>query len=677
MTPAARAAERRRAERRGRGGKSRKEQRRKVKRERISKEALAKPALSRTSLPAIYKGAARFSADDERYGSIEMVRMARDCGLLDDVIEETTWHYAGESPGRKRTEHRQNGRTGSWYLAYLAFVNSGKADIRPWWKETYAELWWECGFDERPKYPTVRRRFIELEERGMEQLFAGTVPLIQLAVAMSGGRSCYDLVADCTEAETNARLHHDCREEDGCKGWAPLVFNRHGRRILPKDKSTEAPAASTAEAKAHRQEVNELPFDPDAGEDLLGQVEEMTREEHEGYLRLKIGGHWYRLLDCDAGVRAYTRGEKKLKFWVGYYNLKATDVFFGIPVINIVDAADEQEWNFIDELLTRIDAVCGLKHVRSLITDKGFAVPPVFEKCARHDITLVAPLRAEKGDDEAPRDRDDFDRDGIPRCKHCGGPTEFVRFSKKPNPRLWVRCARPYALDEDGKPSDACLKEQTVSCSKDWRYLLPLWRNTEAFQALVHLSLPKENAHHQGRRKNANGGNSESSRPRRRGRNVQQARAFMSTTLDWLKLDDRMGYLPGSALRVAGKDDGAFTLSGEDWAKKMEAERRAEGLNRPYGERAVKLGLGPLLPARKAVRNADTDEISGAPATSNELGDDTPSTRAAATTTARTSSRAERTRVERDNDSRDVGDYDWASGPPPPAQPPPDDELPF
>lgn len=83
------------------------------------------------------------------------------------------------------------------------------------------------------------------------------------------------------------------------------------------------------------------------------------------------------------------------------------------------------------------------------------------------------------GGDLQRHDKDSHDRHGIPRCKHCGGPSSFVRFSvgdrKKPaeerNPRLWYLCMLG--------STPACAREQTIACSTDWRLLVPLWR-TEA-----------------------------------------------------------------------------------------------------------------------------------------------------------------------------------------------------
>jgi len=172
-------------------------------------------------------------------------------------------------------------------------VQSGTPDIQPWWKEASAEMWWEAGFARRSGNATVRRRFIELEELAVEDFFAASAGLVRLVIDRSGGHVGFDIAVECTEAETNARLHHDCREGDGCPGWAPVVVNRHARRILPKDAGSARPALSTADANAHREQINEQPFpaDPDDAREMVGDAGHITHEADGDGARVKVGGH--------------------------------------------------------------------------------------------------------------------------------------------------------------------------------------------------------------------------------------------------------------------------------------------------------------------------------------------------------------------------------------------------
>jgi hypothetical protein len=56
-------------------------------------------------------------------------------------------------------------------------------------------------------------------------------------------------------------------------------------------------------------------------------------------------------------------------------------------------------------------------------------------------------------------DCDTHDRHGVPRCKHCGSDTAFVRFLEAPTPRIWFRCLK--------SKTPACGGEQTISCAND------------------------------------------------------------------------------------------------------------------------------------------------------------------------------------------------------------------
>jgi hypothetical protein len=157
-------------------------------------------------------------------------------------------------------------------------------------------------------------------------------------------------------------------------------------------------------------------------------------------------------------VRAYTRGTKTVKFWTGYYNLKVTCTYFGLPITIPIAPADTQEWDIFPEAIRRVEAITGPRHVRSVIADKGFAVRPVFNDCHKRGITLIAPLRKEAGDDHSPADRDAFERDGNPRCKHRGGPP--CRSTSPPNPSRGVHitsraCAPAAAATTTPSPPSA------------------------------------------------------------------------------------------------------------------------------------------------------------------------------------------------------------------------------
>jgi hypothetical protein len=84
----------------------------------------------------------------------------------------------------------------------------------------------------------------------------------------------------------------------------------------------------------------------------------------------------------------------------------------------------------------------------------------VFELNTKRDIGTVTYFRKKNGSDAEERDFLTHDRHGIPRCKHCGSPTSFVRFAAKPYPCLWVKCSRATI-------KGSCDKQFRVRCSTD------------------------------------------------------------------------------------------------------------------------------------------------------------------------------------------------------------------
>jgi hypothetical protein len=71
---------------------------------------------------------------------------------------------------------------------------------------------------------------------------------------------------------------------------------------------------------------------------------------------------------------------------------------------------------------------------QTAIGDKGLSITRVYEQRTRHGTAAIFPWRP-TGAQPQRQDRDTHDRHGIARCKHCGGPTEHVRFSATRAPR--------------------------------------------------------------------------------------------------------------------------------------------------------------------------------------------------------------------------------------------------
>lgn len=348
-------------------------------------EQLVATPRRRTDPPVSWPGATRFSDDAHEFSPVAIVRLAKRCPLLDELRERcdfsTGWGRARE-PGEAA-------------LAYLAFVLSGQIDLQPWWSKSAAELWWECGFAQRPNYDLIRDRFLELEAIGIEVFFEAGAKLIRHAIERSGGLAAVDLFIDCTESESNVRLHHDCRPSENCPGWKHTKRNRHGAKIEPRaNRNIIAPSATTEEIKSARQKTNREVFDPDA--DLAGDVDDLEFDPERGFIRVRFAGHWWRCRDYTAGVRAISGKRGAKKSWVGFHSLKLGCRTFSAPIVHLLEDASIQEHELFDEVLERALHITGENHMRSISFDAGFAIKDVYRRCTEHGITGIGPYRRHK-----------------------------------------------------------------------------------------------------------------------------------------------------------------------------------------------------------------------------------------------------------------------------------------
>lgn len=603
--------------------------------------------------PVVWPGCAAFSQYREELNQTRIVELIKSTGLFDDLL--AVERGLSKSGGRER-------KPGSYVLAFFAFVQSGKADIQPWWGESEVALWWAAGFDAKPKYDIVRIRFIELEEKCIEDFFDATIPVIRLAQERSGGLVGWDMSLDCTEAETNARLHHDCQHGEGCPGWGTNIADRHGNFRDPR--SQRQADASKGRGPAHNQPADETadadderapsqlaakmtvqdaalmrqlrsaePLDEDGDREPANPgFERAYYDVKRGVPRIRMGKHWFRTRDATAGLRSKNGPRGGVKTWLGFYNAKGTCHTFSTNIVNLVEGADEQESSLFDEIKERAIRILGEDHIRSLTTDRGFMSRAVHQSGANSGITVISPwIRRANDVDGTPPDFDDFDRDGLPRCKFCGGETEWVRFARhatdqtklgarkqqvtgeaptKVQPRIWYRCDNPFTRCKDAQGN---ARIQSMLISREPRLLKPLWANTAPYQALIKAGLADERVHHQARERYANGGKEVSSRPARCGRDWQQLRAHASVALDWLKICWVQGWLPETPFggSVCRNVEPPYLQIGDDLLFEMQTERRAAGLKRPYGKHARKHDAdAPMRPDRlKRIIQADTGEV--------------------------------------------------------------------
>ncbi len=503
---------------------------------------------NRHTLPEQLPGATAFSDEPELLDPMWAVRKLKQNPQWLDLLEDAT--TLDRNWGRPRLP-------GSWALAYLAFVLSGRSDIEPWAATVHSSLWSECGFGGVPSYPTIYNRFTELEIVADE--FQGvTARLIRHARAQSGGKVGRDIHVDGTEAETNARLHHCCEELEACEGKRKLkrLHPDEARELRHRDDA--APPGTTDRS------VDESPT-------------AKTR-------RFTIGGCEYESLDTTAGVRAYIQGNNVKRFWHGYYNTKAIDHHTGAPVAVMVSSASEQEYHayprLVGEMLRTLDDT-----PRSVVADKGYSLEQVFELNTRLGIASVMPYRPRNHHARTRDDQDEFDRHGIPRCKHCGGETEYVRFAAKPSPRLWFRCLE--------MATPACTRDQSIACSKDWSSLIPLWRIEPAYMTLRESHSAYERVHNLWRNRYRVGAATHEMRPKRRGVGCQQLRANAALLIECLRILDREGWM-GSARR--NRNHSHPTRLPVKAIRGLLNSRKENGLHLPYGQNAVELGIGPVQP---------------------------------------------------------------------------------
>jgi hypothetical protein len=207
------------------------------------------------------------------------------------------------------------------------------------------------------------------------------------------------------------------------------------------------------------------------------------------------------------------------------------------------------------------------------VFDKGFAIESVFELNTSGGIATVTYFRGKNQNDSEDRDFLTHDRHGVPRCKHCGSPTSFVRFAAKPYPFLWVQCNR-------GTVKGACDKPFRLRCSTDWRRLVPLWKTDIIYQELLASHSRYERVHHHWREHYLVAGNDVANRPKRIGIKWQQLRANAALLVEWLGIAWRQGWL-GSAKKNLNEPARAAQKIGAEKRKKLLALRAAQNFTFP------------------------------------------------------------------------------------------------
>lgn len=520
--------------------------------------------------PRYLDGATDFGAHADELHPLWVVKTLQRYPQYWDALRDAT---DGAQPtfGRSRMG-------GHWALPYPAFVFSRHADVKPWWQSAGHSIWRNSGFAERPSYPVCQRRFAELEQHA-DAFEACARKLIQRAVKASGGQIGRHLHVDATEAETHARLEHICPDWSDCQ-------RDNGRKNGSRVTAGESMNA-VREERHRRAEAPEPEGDAFTAPEI-GEADELRRTETS--LKVRVGGCWWEVLDPTAGVRAYGKGSKVKKFWVGFYNHKAIDHYVGAPVAVHITSSSLQEHLAYPQLFQKVVAATGVTPT-AMVADRGYSISSVFEFNTRRGVGSIMPWRAHgswlKREME---DTDTHDRHGIVRCKHCGSPTRFVSFTRTAGgdrgPRLYVIC--------EGKTFDACAKRQSIGCEVNWRMLLPMWRTSPTYLALRHSHDRYERVHHHWRVRYRVGSDDHALRPKRRGLDCQQLRANAALVIEWLIINWREGWLPRmSRAELNGR---VLVEDGRAYVDSLKDLRRDLGLDHPYGPNAVKAKIGEQQP---------------------------------------------------------------------------------
>jgi hypothetical protein len=336
---------------------------------------------------------------------------------------------------------------------------------------------------------------------------------------------------------------------------------------------------------------------PDAGPLQVSEYIDITTELERGTLgqhriiRLKSGV--YLSLDPDAGVRAYMRGTKLLKWWHGYLLVQAVDHFSGLPLAAHGFAADQNEHQHFPMVVEKAAATLG--HTPFFVTtDKAYSIWAWFEWSVERGITLVAPYRpVTTRAPEKAQPTVDFDEHGIPFCRHCRGGTDQVGFhvypaegrNGKPRPVLRVRCAAP--------DSDECLGVQEWNCRRDPTRLLPVWRTHAAYSEARTLHMSYERAHNEARsRANAKPRHSET-RTKRVSLTLAIMRMNVYAIIAWLKAGVINGWLGTPALNPELERDA-------ERQHRLNRKSKHEFINRMTVLRRLRLGYvgGGRIPHR-------------------------------------------------------------------------------
>lgn len=467
--------------------------------------------------PVSIPNATQFSSDDGNlFTSLTLISQIKGMPQVMRTLSAT----------RVDHNHGQRRSPGDWSLIYLAYVIGREPNVEPWHRamQERPEVWRACGFSSIPAYQTVWQRFAELEQ--FEAVFEKAAHLLIQVARRKNPLIGAWMYMDGTECETHAKEHHACGPDDAC----PTKGQRRGPKrnrlradeacaLREQDKITDATGMERP-----RKHVPGIPI-PAEG----------TREITERGVRVVRGGHWWFTRDLDAATRAYGA----TKWWDGYMHHRAIDLVTHAPIVVRVTPANVNEHDEFPRLYERACEATGIE-ATAVIADMGFSVSSVYDLLTERGVTLVTPTReTSKGpvaDGRTPSANPRCDMHGIPTCKHCGLPCDFVGFSKESGKaRVWFRCPLPSRVK--------CRRVQSMVCSKATRRLIPIWRTAPVYNVLRAQIGNLEHVHEDWRTRYKSGGKELHDRQRRIGIACQQLRASAALLIEWCWVLMRQGWI--------------------------------------------------------------------------------------------------------------------------------------
>lgn len=194
---------------------------------------------------------------------------------------------------------------------------------------------------------------------------------------------------------------------------------------------------------------------------------------------------------------------------------------------------------------------------------------------------------------------DRFDRHGVLRCPHCGGPAETrgdgLGFYTDGRGTRRVRGA----CTQRNTPQ--CRKLFSVRCDAEPRLIGPYNLLDATYHEVREAHSNFERTHHHQRTRYATGGQEVLTRAHRVGVAWQMLRCSAAMFLEWFRLCVRHGWLASPRAPKTKRNAIRHFLMGDgNRLKNVTAARRSLRLQLPYGAAAIAAGLGRHGPPGQA-----------------------------------------------------------------------------